>query len=320
MKILLLLLFSLSGSCLVSQEKRITRSEYITKYGELAVREMKHSGIPASITLAQACLESDDGNSTLAHKGNNHFGIKCHNNWPGDKIYKDDDSKGECFRKYYSAKESFRDHSDFLKNSKRYSFLFGLDPCSYKDWAKGLKEAGYATNPRYPELLIKIIEDNKLYEYDSKTRIKTGDNESEEPRSKQRQKKKQALSDPDNFTYTVNNIEIRINNRIKYVIASKTDSPEKLAKSLDIFVWEIIRYNELTNDSVLRKGQLIYIQPKRNKAEPGKDYHIACEGETLYTVSQKYGIKLKKLALKNKLNENSTIKAGDKLFLRKNKN
>ena len=127
---------------------------------------MKQFGVPASITLAQAMLESDNGNSTLAVKANNHFGIKCHKDWTGATIYHDDDRKGECFRKYKNPEQSFNDHSLFLRGGKRYAFLFDLTPTDYKAWAHGLKKAGYATNPKYAELLIKIIEDNEFYRFD----------------------------------------------------------------------------------------------------------------------------------------------------------
>ena len=148
-----------TGSMAVGQ--KMSRPEYIEKYKELAVKQMQASGIPASIILAQACLESGDGNSRLATEGKNHFGIKCHT-WEGPKIYHDDDANGECFRKYGDAEESFKDHSDFLRFRDRYRFLFELNVNDYKGWAHGLKKAGYATNPNYPQMLIKIIEEYNL--------------------------------------------------------------------------------------------------------------------------------------------------------------
>src|SRR5690554_5416321 len=155
----------ISSSTIAQSAKRISRAEYISMYKDDAIREMHRSGVPASITLAQGILESGDGNSALARKANNHFGIKCHGDWKGKTYYQDDDEKDECFRKYKSVLESFRDHSEFLKKP-RYAFLFELKPTDYKGWAKGLKKAGYATNPRYPQLLIKIIEENNLHQYD----------------------------------------------------------------------------------------------------------------------------------------------------------
>ncbi len=309
--VVFLLIFS-SQIIVIAQEKRITRTEYIALYSDWAIREMKRTGIPASITVAQGCLESDDGNSWLAKEANNHFGIKCHT-WEGEKVYKDDDAKDECFRKYKSAKDSFDDHGDFLLKTKRYSALFQLSSKDYKGWAKGLKEAGYATNPKYPALLIQIIEDNKLFEIDKGVRIQNEKNDS----SKTKQRKK--LGDIDNFAITSTGREIKLHNRIKFIISKSTDTPDAIAKELDMFTWELLRYNDLTNDSTLRNGQIIYIQPKRNKAEFGKETHIVKQGETLNSISQLYGIKLNKLITKNNLTLSYNVKAGDILNLRKRK-
>src|SRR5690606_39129704 len=149
----------------VSPQRTLNTEEYIRIYSSLAVEEMERSGVPASITLAQGILESGNGNSRLAREGNNHFGIKCGSGWNGRKTYKDDDHRNECFRAYPSVKASFRDHSEFLKRP-RYAFLFDLKPTDYKGWAHGLKKAGYATNPRYPQLLINLIERYELYYFD----------------------------------------------------------------------------------------------------------------------------------------------------------
>lgn len=166
-KTLLLIILSLTFSAFSApKEEKTPQVRYIEKYSSLAVDEMYRSGVPASITLAQGLLESRYGLSELAVKGNNHFGIKCHNNWQGGKVYHDDDRKGECFRKYDSPEESFRDHSDFLRYRDRYKFLFDLEVNDYKGWAHGLKKAGYATDPAYPSKLIRLIEDYELYRYD----------------------------------------------------------------------------------------------------------------------------------------------------------
>lgn len=143
--------------------------EYITAYSKIAVKEMKRTGIPASITLAQGILESGSGKSYLATKGKNHFGIKCTSDWKGGKIHEDDDKKDECFRKYHKVEDSYHDHSEFLTKRDRYKFLFDLDKKDYKGWASGLKQAGYATNPEYPQLLINLIEKYELNEYDKKS-------------------------------------------------------------------------------------------------------------------------------------------------------
>jgi hypothetical protein len=141
-------------------------NDYINDYKDLAVEEMKLYNIPASITLSQGILESSNGESMLATKANNHFGIKCHSSWQGDRVFHDDDEKGECFRKYNNVEDSYRDHSLFLANSSRYSFLFDIPIQNYKSWAKGLKKAGYATNPKYSKLLINIIKRYNLDQYD----------------------------------------------------------------------------------------------------------------------------------------------------------
>jgi hypothetical protein len=159
----LLILFLFLGQYLFSQN--ISRGEYIERYKGEAIIQMKKYNIPASITLAQAILESADGNSELAKKSNNHFGIKCHSNWGGEKAFHDDDESDECFRAYKNVEESFEDHSKFLLK-ERYSDLFKLNIDDYKSWAKGLKKAGYATNPAYAKQLIRIIEDNNLSQFD----------------------------------------------------------------------------------------------------------------------------------------------------------
>ena len=164
--ILIILLAAVFTAFAVPVSDKTPQVRYVEKYAALAVDEMYRSGVPASITLAQGLLESRYGLSELATEGNNHFGIKCHNNWQGGKVYHDDDKKGECFRKYDSPEESFRDHSDFLRYRDRYKFLFDLEVNDYKGWAHGLKKAGYATDPAYPAKLIKLIEDYKLYKYD----------------------------------------------------------------------------------------------------------------------------------------------------------
>lgn len=294
------------GICFVQivtgQHKRLTRQEYIAMYKDIAVREMERTGIPASITLAQGILESGDGNSTLARKANNHFGIKCHGDWKGKKVYHDDDAKNECFRKYRNADESFVDHSEFLVYRSRYRFLFDLKPDDYKGWARGLKKAGYATSPTYARRLIEIIEDNELYMYDNPKRLV------EEPWA--------------NDEITANkrvSRTIRENNRIKFVVAKKDDTFRTLAAELDKFPGELARYNEKEITEPLKDGEIVYIQPKRNKAEHGKDFHVVSEGETMYSVSQKYGIKLDKLYKKNDMEKGTKPEEGQQLWLRKNK-
>lgn len=290
-----------------SQNNRISRMDYIEQYKQTAIDEMRKTGIPASITLSQACLESDDGNSWVAKEAHNHFGIKCGMNWTGEKVYKDDDSPNECFRKYASVKESFDDHSSYLLTTKRYSPLFQLDSRDYKAWAQGLKDVGYATNPQYAEMLIKIIEDFQLYKYDEAVKASAVSNSSPG-------KGKTATED---WNVSLTKHEVKQNNDINYILIKDGDSFETLAKEFDIWVWQILKYNELTKDSVLKLGQVLYIQPKRNKAEAGKDKHTVKQGETLYSISQYYGVKLKKLRFRNNIMSDKEVKTGDIIYLRK---
>jgi len=304
---------------------QISKQEYIKKYSPIAVSEMKRTGIPASITLAQGLLESGSGNSMLAKQANNHFGIKCHTSWKGPKIYKDDDKKHECFRKYGSVKESYDDHSNFLVKYSRYDFLFDLKPTDYKAWAKGLKKAGYATNPKYPQRLITLIEDYKLDEFDTYSDAKQQDLIAE---YKEESKETKKDDSSENSTYVIKKrpkpvedyefqigYDIHLNNNVKYVIAKKGDTFDKITKKLEKMFWELPKYNELNKNTKLIQGQIVYIQPKRRKAE--KEYHIVKKGETLHTVSQIYAVKTKILRKYNKLTENQKIHAGDKIWLRK---
>lgn len=289
----------LIGGLIYAQNRNFTRTEYINRYKELAIKEMKRTGIPASIKLAQAMLESDNGNSRLAREANNHFGIKCHKSWTGKVIYHDDDHKGECFRKYNSPEDSYRDHSDFLLGSSRYSGLFELASYDYKGWARELKRSGYATNPRYDDLLIRIIEENNLHKYDE--RISPG---------------RRMITTIESDSY-ISGRQIQYNNRVKYIIANEGDSFESIRKDLRLLAFELYKYNELSRTDTIYPGQILYIQPKRNKAEAGNRYHIVREGESMYDISQKYAIKLDKLYKKNLMNPGEEPLAGQQLSLRK---
>ena len=297
-----------SNSTYISQD----RLNYISTYKNIAIKEMNRCGIPASITLAQAMLESDNGNSKLAKKANNHFGIKCHNSWDGDKVYHDDDKRGECFRKYDAVYDSYHDHSDFIVNGNRYKFLFDYRPTDYKSWAKGLQKAGYATSRTYAALLIKIIEDNQLYLLD-KGIVSSS---SQEPAADSQQVK---LGNIDNFKIQVNRHTINTKNRIDYITVKKGDTFSSLTEEFQKLSWELYKYNELPQDAVLKIDQIIYLQPKRNSAEPGSNYHVVMDGETMYDISQFYGIKLKKLYEKNRMKDGSEPEIGQKLWLRKTK-
>ena len=267
--------------------QEISRKEYIEKYSSLAVKQMHQYKIPASITLAQGILESNNGNSRLAVKANNHFGIKCHG-WEGKKIFADDDKKNECFRNYKNVLESFVDHSLFLNKYSRYEFLFDYKITDYISWAKGLKKAGYATNSKYPELLIKIIEENKLYQFDREKIDK-------------------------NLISGKRNIYMHPN-KIKYVISQNQETYETIAKSLNIKLKQILKYNDDNKLSVLKVGTKVFIQPKRNRSK--QRTHVVNKGEDLRLISQTYGIKMKSLKKRNELILKNGLNNGDKLRLR----
>lgn len=298
------------GNLVSIAQKKHTREEYINKYKGIAISEMKRSGVPASITLAQGILESDNGNSTLAVKGNNHFGIKCHNDWKGKTMRHDDDKRKECFRKYKTAAESFRDHSDFLTKHTRYAFLFDYEITDYKSWARGLKKAGYATHSKYDKLLIGIIEANNLYIYDDKKyklEKKTVDNEL-----------LLAGSVDDNSINPFGN-DIKTYNRINYIIVKEGDTFESIAKRYEMRPWQLYKYNELPHDAKAIHGRRLYIQPKRRKAPVGNNYHTIEPGENMYIISQKYGIKLKHLYRMNNLDFSREPDIGYTISLRKKK-
>jgi hypothetical protein len=290
----------------------MTPDQYIAKYAGMAVKEMKRSGVPASITLSQGMLESGNGNSYLAKDGNNHFGIKCHT-WTGQKIYADDDAKGECFRKYDSVEESYKDHSDFLRNNSRYHFLFELKITDYEGWCKGLKQAGYATSPTYAESLIKLIEKYKLYEYDSGN-AKPIDNDKPDKRPDRNNNQTQ-----DNFNINPYLNEVLTNNNVEYIIVKDSLSLRDLSLQLDLMNWQLAKYNDLDKDALLVKGQNIYIKPKRNKADKEHATHTVKEGETIRSISQDYAVKTSKIYKYNLLEEGTEPAPGTVLNLRKKK-
>ena len=289
--------------------KRITRSEYILTWKDEAILQMREHGIPASITLAQGILESGDGNSDLARKSNNHFGIKCHD-WTGKKVYHDDDKKQECFRKYNTAHQSFEDHSLFLKRS-RYLFLYDYKVTDYKAWAHGLKKAGYATNPKYADLLIRIIEENKLYEYDKEALNKN---------YKPNIPKKTTSKKSDDGAIVINlgrskNI-LTSDNNIKYTVTESATTIEKLASELDMGPWQIRKYNDLKKNQRIEEGEMIYLQPKRNKSKKYSTHTVAT-GETLHSISQKYGVKQKRILKYSGLSKDHKVVPGEVLKLKK---
>lgn len=321
---ILLVFISFPLFSIALEEDNAARLEYITNWKDEAILQMAEHKIPASITLAQGILESGDGKSRLAREANNHFGIKCHNDWNGARIYHDDDAKGECFRKYKTAHESFEDHSVFLKK-KRYEPLFKLRPDDYRNWAKGLKECGYATNPKYPQLLITIIENFDLTEYDEigmeyirkNTVPAKGSSPSLNTQSSKNKKNSKQKDTDERMSITLRNQrEILLSdNHIKFIIAKSGDSQESISRDLDMREWQIRKYNDLSKGDLLNEGQIIYLQPKRNKSK--EKIHIVQPGESAWSISQKYGIKLKRLYKLNELDFNSEVKPGVSLKLRR---
>ncbi|MFN3916452.1 MAG: glucosaminidase domain-containing protein [Flavobacteriales bacterium] len=293
-----------------AEEITYSRKDYIDMWKEEAVKQMYLYKIPASITLAQGILESGDGNSMLARKGNNHFGIKCHD-WTGETIFKDDDKKNECFRKYPDAAESYKDHSEFLAKRDRYARLFELNTNDYKGWAKGLKECGYATNPKYAELLIKLIEDNNLeqydaYKYEPTPVVASVGSSTSAPKITPK------TPDPGASKATAAKAKITENN-VKYVHAKEGDTFYKIARENGMGLWQLYKYNDLGKSDVLMVGDVVYLQPKKNKSKVPT--HAVCEGESMRDISQQYGVKLKKLYKKNEMPFGATPKAGQKLRL-----
>lgn len=287
-------------------EPRMSKEEYIQKYKDDAIREMHSSGIPASITLAQGMLESSYGNSPLAKYANNHFGIKCHKGWDGPTFIQDDDERNECFRKYYDVYDSYRDHTVFLQTRDRYGFLFELKPTDYKGWARGLKKAGYATNPKYADLLINLIEDNNLHQYDKGVKLPEPELVAAVGNTQVAKKQRHVLA--------VRQVQVSDNN-IKYVLASNGDTPETIAKTNNMGVWQVLKYNDLEKGQALYDGEVIYLQPKRNNA--ASDSHTVRAGETLHSISQEHGIKMKRLRKLNNLPDGYVPAAGDVLKLRR---
>ena len=276
--------------------------QYIDQYKDIAIEQMQRYHIPASITLAQGLLESGAGRSELTRNSNNHFGIKCNNNWTGRRTYHDDDAKNDCFRVYDSAYESYEDHSKFLSGNQRYRQLFQLKTTDYKGWAKGLKACGYATSPVYAEKLIEIIQLYKLYQYDSAK----GYDHFMAQRTKDQNPNGASLH------------TIKIFNKNYYIIARRGDTFKAIGEEVGISYRKIAKYNERNRKDQLQEGEVIWLKKKHSKAP--KDYkgrlHYVRSGESMYSIAQQYGIRLKSLYKMNKLSPDYQIKVGDGLRLR----
>ena len=363
------ILLSVPGGMAMAQAPQ---EQYIKKWAPTAVKEMYRSGVPASITLAQGLLESRWGQSALAAEGNNHFGIKCHNDWKGKTMKVDDDAKGECFRVYDSAEESFQDHSDFLRYRDRYKFLFDLKPTDYKGWAYGLKKAGYATAPTYAESLIKYIEKYKLYEYDTLTAAEaealansyeesvdvkdsgssvkpsksssgkvSGAKSSRAARRAARRSKKHSskteeidyghlpasplsIEEPKKITsgryeevqFSLHR-EAYSKNGVPFVTSIDGETYSSIAKSYDLTLREILRFNDLSGERELKPGTIVYLQAKKNRSEKGLDkYIVGSDGESLWGICQRFGVKMSSVCKMNGFDENYQPREGDTIVLR----
>lgn len=304
MKHLFLALLLALGSALPACAQSKLYQRYIDRYSEMAVDQMRRYGIPASITLAQGLLESAAGTSRLVTKGNNHFGIKCGGVWKGPYMLMTDDAPNEKFRVYKNAAESYEDHSRFLRYGPRYAFLFKLAPDDYKGWAKGLKKAGYATAPHYATSLISIIEKNNLQRFDKLRHESRKERHEREKLEKLREQ--------------TGGMAVRRCNGQYYVIAGRGDTYAAIARRMKVSEKKLRKYNDVDKDYILQPGDVVYLGQKAKKAHPDlkRTYHTLKAGETLYAVSQHYGIRLENLCKMNPIPADYHFKEGDRIRLK----
>lgn len=301
--IFLILSCGISAFC-----QRMTPEEYIHQYRDIAISEMRRTGVPAAITLAQGLLESEYGNSALTRKSNNHFGIKCKSNWNGPSVSHNDDEEGECFRAYENAEDSYRDHSDFLKNSQRYAFLFNLKPTDYKSWARGLKKAGYATNPQYADMLIKNIEKYQLEQYTVAAQLPLFNTPE--------YRKGMADITPEKFPGALEPDfkeirEVSING-LKALQVPAGTSLLSIAMKHKIRLSRILEINEITKEGLLQNNQIIFLEKKRS--EGNRPFVIAKAGESIYDLAQREGVLLASVCEFNNCNQNKKFEDGDTVY------
>jgi hypothetical protein len=332
MKRTLLAISLILGLSLSAQREAGTPQErYIARYASIAVNEMYRSGVPASITLAQGIIESRSGQSALAADGNNHFGIKCHNGWKGRTMLVDDDRRNECFRVYDTAEESFRDHSDFLRYRDRYKFLFDFPTTDYKSWAYGLKQAGYATDPSYATKLIQCVEDYGLARFDRMTvteALAEGGADAEEPVD---QEELEGIPDSplkieageiyrgkagEEYRFSLSRT-LYSRNGVPFVYAVEGETYASIAKSNHLLLREILKFNDLSSSGELQAGDVVYLEPKKNKTVRGLDkYIVGEEGETFHGICQRFAVKEKAIRKLNGLPAGYQPREGDELLLR----
>lgn len=318
---LFILVCLIATSAMAKAQQNEVIQKYIDEYKVLAIEEMQRTGVPAAIKLAQGIHETLAGTSPLVLKSNNHFGIKCKSNWTGESVSHDDDARGECFRKYPSADDSYRDHSNFLKANQRYAFLFELEPTDYRGWAHGLKKAGYATNPRYPAVIIKLVEEYQLQDYslialgkisDNDTRFTKTDAattpESVPPAPAPEDTDEAAISQP---SYPENQFEI---NETKVVFVKKGTPYLTVAKQYNVSLSRIFEFNDMKPCEMAASDQLVYLQRKRKVGKA--DFHIVRPGESLHDIAQAEAIRLEALQQYNWLDRDMQPAVGERLSLR----
>jgi LysM repeat protein len=317
--------FLLTGFISRSQDEAVIQN-YISTYKDAAIAEMQRTGVPASVKLAQGIHETMAGTSDLVVKSNNHFGIKCKDTWRGESVSHDDDARGECFRKYKSPMDSYRDHSDFLKGSARYASLFTIDPLDYSAWAYGLKKAGYATNPKYPLIIIKLIEDYHLQDYtliamgkkplNEETVAKAPEEKKQDaiiPAAavvKQTEQVKNTIPEPKKPEYPEGEFKI---NETRVVYAQMGTSFLGIAQQYNIPLARIFEFNDMTKGEALAKDQLIYLQRKRKTGN--NEFHIVKPGETLLDIAQAEAIRIESLLEYNQLQGQMQPAIGQQLYL-----
>ncbi|MBK7129735.1 MAG: glucosaminidase domain-containing protein [Crocinitomicaceae bacterium] len=318
-RIWILSVLLISALSVKAEYQNHTTEDYIEMWKSTAIEQMHQYNIPASITLAQGILESGNGNSKLARHANNHFGIKCHENWSGGTFYQDDDEANECFRSYSQANESYLDHSEFLKNRPRYSNLFTLSVTDYKGWAHGLKSAGYATNPKYASLLIELIEKYDLDQYDLIPKPEKKEDlvaVSEEPVTTIDEVETPVSAEEISLSETGHKV-YQNHKRVHYIVVQKGDTYYRIAEEFNLGMWQLYKYNELGQRDVLREGEIIYLSPKSSRAGKGNNVHVCERDMSLREVSQLVGIKLDKLLEYNfSDNPDEILPKGTKVILR----
>ena len=301
--ILLFAIIAIAYALPAMGQERQTREEYVERYKAIAIAHMERYGIPASITMAQGILESDSGNSRLSTSSNNHFGIKCKKSWRGDRVFHDDDAKGECFRAYPSVEASYQDHADFLDQSPRYDSLFAYPSDDYRSWARGLKACGYATAPDYAERLVKIIESMKLYLLDKENGGKIymaakRANANTEGWFESNTASPDEQINPNAFRVTVNSHKgygIYRSNHTFYVVAKEGDTYQTIGEVFHISARTLEKFNDVAKGAQLHKGDIVYIERKKTQWLGNVMQHKVVREENLYSLSQSYGIRLKSL-------------------------